>query len=101
MNGSYGEPEQHPGYSAELLSIAQSACRVTYAASEAHPQTRRQMFRQCAKVARRRCREQGYGFGPFLPLGVWLAMTVVGAFISWCIQRELDRLYPQELGAAE
>lgn len=101
MTGPYGEPEQHPGYSPELLSIAKSACKVTYAASEAHgkPPTRLQLFRQSARQAKRRCDEEGYGFA-FLPLGLWLALTVIGAFISWAIQRELDEWYPRETGAS-
>lgn len=102
MNGPYGEPEQQPGYSAELLSIAQSACKVTYAAAEAHgkPPTRDDMYWTAARQARRRCRDEGYGIAPLLPLGLWLLLTVIGAFISWAIQRELDKLYPRETGAS-
>ena len=100
MSDVYGEPEQHPGYTPELDAIALSACKVTYAASEANPQSRKQLYWQAARQARSQCREQGYGFAPLLPLGLWLVMTVVGAYISWRIQRELDRLYPRGTGAA-
>lgn len=90
----------NPGERVQLEEIAESVCGMTYAAAEVFddPQSRKEMYWTAARMAKGRCVERGYGFA-MMPLWLWLLTTAVGAYISWAIQRELDKRFKGETGA--